>query len=293
MRKIILIYSFLIFVLSSNIFAVTYYDLKAKNIIASGNVTANAYYGATMNFTTQSGVIVYQDGNPIMKSSIPSSSISVGKNSLNSNIGNLNSSFGLNSMNKNTTGSYNTAIGANSLFNNVSGNYNIVVGDYALADSVYGNYNTAVGSSALHNSNSAGYNTAIGRSALFTNSSGTGNVTLGHEAGYYETGSNKLFIDNQKRENESDARTKSLIYGEFDQATENQKIVVNGNLDVSGTVTINTVVLNDYVQIDEENAFYWGDKDTDGSWRTIRVGDNLENQRRESGTWVYKSKSTP
>ena len=37
------------------------------------------------------------------------------------------------------------------------------------------------------------------------------------------------------------------------------------------------------------DALYFGDKDTDGSWRIIRSGNNLVFQRRESGSWVTKS----
>ena len=45
--------------------------------------------------------------------------------------------------------------------------------------------------------------------AGFSNTAGSGNVFLGNEAGYKETGSNKLYIDN------SDTST-PLIYGQFD-----------------------------------------------------------------------------
>ncbi len=31
---------------------------------------------------------------------------------------------------------------------------------------------------------------------------------------------------------------------------------------------------------------YWGDPDTDGSWRIIKVGDYLEVQKRVGGVWT-------
>lgn len=49
------------------------------------------------------------------------------------------------------------------------------------------------------------------------------------------------------------------------------------------------VELNVDSQLDETKAFYFGDSTTDGSWRIIRSGDNLNFQRRVSGSWVDKS----
>lgn len=41
------------------------------------------------------------------------------------------------------------------------------------------------------------------------------------------------------------------------------------------------------------NAFYFGDKTTDGSWRFIRDGNNMSFQRLESSIWVQKGVFTP
>ena len=38
------------------------------------------------------------------------------------------------------------------------------------------------------------------------------------------------------------------------------------------------------------DPFYFGDPDTNGTWRIIRSGDNLAFQRREAGLWVSKGK---
>ncbi len=43
------------------------------------------------------------------------------------------------------------------------------------------------------------------------------------------------------------------------------------------------------VEILSTKAFHFGDKDTDGTWRIIRSGDNLLFQQRESGSYVTKS----
>jgi hypothetical protein len=45
--------------------------------------------------------------------------------------------------------------------------------------------------------------------------SSSGNVAIGANAGYYETGSSKLFIDNDPRVDEADGRAKALVYGIF------------------------------------------------------------------------------
>lgn len=47
------------------------------------------------------------------------------------------------------------------------------------------------------------------------------------------------------------------------------------------------------ININEVNAFYLGDKNTDGTWRIIRSGNNLVFQRREGGTWVEKGSMLP
>jgi hypothetical protein len=47
------------------------------------------------------------------------------------------------------------------------------------------------------------------------------------------------------------------------------------------------------IEIGSGDAFYFGDPDTDGSWRITRSGSNLIFQRRESGTWVTKDTMTP
>ncbi len=47
------------------------------------------------------------------------------------------------------------------------------------------------------------------------------------------------------------------------------------------------------IQVAEDGWIYFGDKDTDGSWRVGRVGNNWEMQRRESGTFVKKAGATP
>lgn len=51
--------------------------------------------------------------------------------------------------------------------------------------------------------------------------------------------------------------------------------------------------VNNNVILPSEGAYYFGDTNTDGSWRLVRSGNNLEVQRLESSSWVSKSTFTP
>ena len=46
------------------------------------------------------------------------------------------------------------------------------------------------------------------------------------------------------------------------------------------------------VQVDTDGWIYFGGKNTNGSWRVGRVGDNWEMQRREAGVYVGKAGAT-
>lgn len=56
---------------------------------------------------------------------------------------------------------------------------------------------------------------------------------------------------------------------------------VNGNLEIDGDGGVG------------DDAFYFGDPTTDGSWRIVRDGNDLSFERRETGTWVFKMKLNP
>jgi len=129
-----------------------------------------------------------------------------------------------------TTGSYNTLIGASSGAAITTGGSNTAIGRSSLYRVTTTSNNVAIGMNALEQSTGASNMTCIGRSSGGTSVSGTGCVFLGYQSGYYETGSNKLFIDNQSRTNEEDARVKALIYGGFDASTANQFLNINGTL---------------------------------------------------------------
>jgi hypothetical protein len=121
-----------------------------------------------------------------------------------------------------------TAIGNGAFGSAYSGSGGLAVGSEAGNKCTSAHGITAIGESALSNNTTGDYSTAVGQNAGKSIVTGSGSVFLGFEAGYYETGSNKLFIDNAKRTDEADARVKSLIYGIFDSSTSNQSLTVNG-----------------------------------------------------------------
>ena len=92
------------------------------------------------------------------------------------------------------SGNSNIAIGQNALHGLTSSSNNIAIGISALLVHASGGTNVAVGDGTLASFTAGTSNTAIGSYALASNVTGTGNVALGYSAGWYETGSNKLFI---------------------------------------------------------------------------------------------------
>ncbi|MCP4211426.1 MAG: hypothetical protein GY764_08090, partial [Halieaceae bacterium] len=143
--------------------------------------------------------------------------------------GENNAAFGYKSLYENTIGTNNTAFGTNALRQNTEGNYNSAFARNALFSNLTGSYNVAQGPAALFNNISGDKNVAIGRSSGFSLTTGGSNVFLGHYAGYNETGSDKLYISNNK--------SRPLLYGEFSTTAANNKLGI-GTSSVSAGDTI-------------------------------------------------------
>jgi hypothetical protein len=152
-------------------------------------------------------------------------------------VGSYNTAVGYNSLYLNTTGEYNCAFGYRAMVGNTTGYQNVAMGNEAMQGMTTGIRNVAVGPLA-HRQPDDSYNTAIGYASLYTGG-GDRNVAIGCYAGFYETGSDKLFIDNRARSSESDARVKSLIYGICAATTAAQSMTINANLGV-GTSSFGT-----------------------------------------------------
>ncbi|MCF8347242.1 MAG: hypothetical protein K9G61_00390 [Bacteroidales bacterium] len=152
-----------------------------------------------------------------------------------------NTATGTSSLAGNTSGYANTAFGVNALYTNTTGYYNVALGYYTSKSNGGGIFNTSIGAGAGYYNASGSNNTVVGTFADYYNTSGsnntligcyaggnnsshsnTGNVFLGYQAGYNETGSNKLYIENS-------STTSPLVYGEFD----NNLLRINGILEIS------------------------------------------------------------
>jgi hypothetical protein len=123
-----------------------------------------------------------------------------------------------------TTGEYNTILGNGSGRNLISGSYNVLNGNLA-------GYNLTTGTE----------NVFIGDQAGHDNTVGIRNIFIGNDAGFFETDSNKLYIENS-------SSTSPLIYGEFD----NNIVRINGNFSadtVLGYLTEETLVGDEGINI--------------------------------------------
>lgn len=156
-------------------------------------------------------------------------------------VGFLNHFDGYNAGYSNLVGSENQFIGHNSGYLNTSGNGNLFIGYVAGRENTTASFNqfmgnragwkNTTGSNNYFSGYQAGYNNVTGSNnyfsgfrAGFSNVTGSGNVFLGNNAGYFETASNKLYIDN------SDTST-PLVYGDF---TSNL-LTVNGQVGVGNS----------------------------------------------------------
>jgi len=152
---------------------------------------------------TNSTHIGYYAGNSSPSSS--SSNTLVGAYAGRFTQGNDNAMFGRSAGYANV-GSNNAFLGTYAGMNNSGGDNNTFTGVSAGFQNTNGNGNTYSGRQAGGENTIGSNNTAIGYLAGFKG--GNRNVCIGNSAGYYETGNDKLYIDNSNT-------TSPLIYGDF------------------------------------------------------------------------------
>ncbi len=201
----------------------------------AGNFTMAGAPGNTFqaSYNTIVGALALQNNTSGYNNSV------LGYNVLNANTtGHDNIGIGISAISKGTTASYNIGVGSLTLNNLLSGLYNVAVGHTSHGSATTGGYNVGLGAFTLASLTVGSNNTSIGTSSLYNVITGNGNVALGFEAGYYETGSNKLFIDNTTRASEADGRLKALVYGIFAATTTAQQLYVNANLNVSNKLNL-------------------------------------------------------
>lgn len=123
-----------------------------------------------------------------------------------------------------TTGGQNTFLGSVAGNEMIDGYLNTMIGLTAGSNQTTGSNNTYIGASAGSNKTQGNDNVMIGFSAGNSNGTGSGNVFIGNKAGFFETGSNRLYIEN------SDISS-PLIYGDF----ADDIVGINGNLGIGTT----------------------------------------------------------
>lgn len=141
----------------------------------------------------------------------------------------------------NLTGTGNTIMGFQCAYNNLA-NYNNAFGNFALWSTTVGTSNVAVGNSALYANETGSSNTAIGVGALGSTTEG-GNIGIGYNAGRYSDGANEFYLDNQDRGAAAQEKTEGLLYGNFNDNPNAQRLRINASI-ISGRDFPLTVINN-------------------------------------------------
>jgi len=148
--------------------------------------------------------------------------------------GNWNTAVGSHVMDNNSTGTFNTALGYKTMESNTSGANNTAVGVQALSLNTFGHRNSAHGYWSLRNNINGFNNTAMGYFSSFSNTTGSNNTTYGKDADYYnETGSQNTIIGTEAGKGTA-AHNKSgnILIGYqagFDETNSNRLYIENSN----------------------------------------------------------------
>ncbi|WP_435578140.1 tail fiber domain-containing protein [Gilvibacter sp.] len=178
------------------------------------------------------------------------SNVAIGFSSMQNNIsGSANTAIGGFSMLNNTTGVENSAFGRTALASNTTGAQNVAVGSLALVNNEVGSNNTGVGRSALGANDSGSANTAIGNYAMFNITAGSNNTALGANAGRLTYGNNNVFIGNDTGANNIDTKSGSVFIGYqagYDESNSNRLYIENSS---STTPLIYGEFDNDFLRV--------------------------------------------
>ena len=161
------------------------------------------------------------------------SNVFIGMHSGWSNAKGLNNTFlGHETGSYNTDSEMNTFLGAYAGQRNTGGSSNTFLGMNAGHYHEDGGNNVFVGTAAGLNNTSGMNNVYIGRGAGIDCEEGNDNVFIGYEAGAYETGDGKLYIDIYAHDSDN-----ALIYGEF----YNHGVRINNQLGIGRMATDNAL----------------------------------------------------
>ena len=198
-------------------------------LVTTANLQAVAVPYSNAHSDVNLGTKLISAGN--IKTNATSLSTRLGLNALddeNESTAKYNVAIGRNALTSVTTGDYTTAVGTNCGQSVVGGTANSLFG-YQCGLNLTSSNNSLFGYQTGSAITSGNTHTAFGYEALKAVTTNSGCVAFGYKAGNYETGANKLFIDNQDRGSEATARTNSLIYGEFNSTVNNQLFRINAS----------------------------------------------------------------
>lgn len=145
--------------------------------------------------------------------------------------GDDNTIIGAQANHDNVSGTGNTIVGFQAGFHNLA-NYNDAHGNFALWSNTTGTSNVAMGGGSLYTNLTGSSNTAVGLGALHSTTGG-GNIGVGYFAGYYSTGANEFYLDNQDRGAAAQEKTEGLLYGNFNNDPNAQRLRINASI-ISG-----------------------------------------------------------
>ncbi|GIW60432.1 MAG: hypothetical protein KatS3mg087_1498 [Patescibacteria group bacterium] len=228
---------------------------------SGGNNTFIGYLAGSSNTAGYGNTVLGSQA--LQRNTIGENNIALGYTALGSNISGANNiAIGVRALVYNTTAEGNISIGTNSSYNTTTGGNNITIGMSTLQNNTTGQRNIAIGTSAGNRSETgdgnvflgyyagfgsgptsrtlSNYNIAIGSEAGYSlSNNSSSNIFIGYRAGYNETGSNKLYIDNN-----SAPAGSAFIYGDMstDQLTFNANVGIGLTspaawIDISGSTT--------------------------------------------------------
>lgn len=157
-----------------------------------------------------------------------------------------NTSYGVNTLSVNTTGSDNTANGLGALQNNTTGGFNTANGSGALQSNTAGSFNVANGFLALYGNTTGNQNVASGRGALQSNSSGSQNVANGFGALFLNTIGNNNVADGSGALQSNSTGSNNVANGSsaLQNNTTGNNNLANGSNALLNNTTANNNVAN-------------------------------------------------
>ncbi len=173
----------------------------------------------------------------------------------------------------NTSGESNTFVGRGSGYQNRTGDWNSFFGRGSGLSNSTGNNNVFLGAQAGYYNSNGNNNVYIGNGSGKESTDGSNNVYLGNQAGWFETGSNKLIIDN------SSTRT-PLIYGDF---STNQLGINTNTIPVGYDFAVEGKIIAEEIRV--QIKANWPDYVFKSDYELPNLAE-VENQIREKGHLV-------